>query len=237
MSSLSPLERPAVLFASYGSMTALGEDGHTAIQTAFETGATGLRASVRATADGVAVLAERSSVGTIRRRSIARTPFDSLGGGVLRLEDALPGLWATSELLLEIPDEATFEAVMALPAVHALGGRLWLAHGDRDRLATYRSQTTGIRLLLQTSMSRLDGGAERAASAIRDVGIDGVLLPRAEWTGGSTTLFHRFGRLCVAHTAAHQRMITAMLRMGVDGVVGEHPDRLVAAAIEAADML
>jgi glycerophosphoryl diester phosphodiesterase len=52
-------------------------------------------------------------------------------------------------------------------------------------------------------------------------------LHYSEWTGGLTTLVHRFGRLAFAWDAQHERVLREMLRMGVDGVYSDHVDRMV----------
>jgi len=58
-------------------------------------------------------------------------------------------------------------------------------------------------------------------------GIDAVNLHHEEWSGGLTTLFHRFGVLGFAWDAQHDRILRNLLRMGIDGVFSDHVDRMV----------
>jgi glycerophosphoryl diester phosphodiesterase len=69
-------------------------------------------------------------------------------------------------------------------------------------------------------------GPERRAAALADAGIDVVNMPHRDWTGGLTTLFHRFDRLCFGWDAQHARQIRELLEMGCDAVYSDHSDRL-----------
>jgi glycerophosphoryl diester phosphodiesterase len=70
-------------------------------------------------------------------------------------------------------------------------------------------------------------GPERRAAQLSGAGIDAVNLHYAEWTGGLTTLFHRFGRLAFGWDAQHERILRSLVRMGIDGVYSDHVDRMV----------
>ena len=85
-------------------------------------------------------------------------------------------------------------------------------------------------------MAREAGAAdpERLAAQLSEDGIDAVNLHRSEWTGGLTTLFHRFGRLAFGWDAQHERMLTELLHMGIDGVYSDHVDRMMEAVARAA---
>ena len=69
-------------------------------------------------------------------------------------------------------------------------------------------------------------GPERRAAQLADAGIDGVNLHHSDWTGGLTTLFHRFNRYCLAWDAQYERVISDLVRMGADGIYSDHDDRL-----------
>ena len=223
---------PAVLFAAVDALSHGRVAASAVITDAIDAGATGLSAIVRVTADGVAVLAARQSAGPLRKRTIARTDYEQIADRVIRLDDAVAATGPTTTLLLE---PATLDAVAEIvrvcsPAEGA--GRLWLTHAERSTLVSWRKMAPMATLIEQSRLHALKGGAERLAAQLRDEGIDGVLLDRSEWTGGLTTLFHRFGRLTVGGGATHERMITALLDVGIDGVVGDHPERLATAAVE-----
>ena len=54
-----------------------------------------------------------------------------------------------------------------------------------------------------------------------------------DWTGGLTTLFHRFERLAFGWDAQYDRVLRSLLVMGCDGVYSDHVDRMVDALKEA----
>ena len=56
--------------------------------------------------------------------------------------------------------------------------------------------TTTVRLVNSTQLGRMKEGPERRAAMLADAGIDAVNLHHTDWTGGLTTLFHRFERVC-----------------------------------------
>lgn len=232
---LSPLERPAQLFAVRpGPPQNETRDGDIPpLQQAFESGATGIAVSAACTSDGVVVVTSMTPKPWRHRRAISRSSLEQLSGRVVPFERLTAALWPASELLVEVNDPAVLDAIFEIPAARALDSRLWVASPDMEQLAERRALAGASRLLVKSRVDQLVGGPERAASNMRDRRLDGLYAPRADWTGGLTTLLHRFGRLAVSQSAPHQRMITAVLRMGVDAVASEYPDRLAAAAIEA----
>ena len=64
-------------------------------------------------------------------------------------------------------------------------------------------------------------------------GIDAVNLHHLDWTGGLTTLFHRFGVLAFGWDAQLPRVIAELIDLGIDAVFSDHVDRLVDAATAA----
>ena len=57
-----------------------------------------------------------------------------------------------------------------------------------------------------------------------DDGIDAVNLHHTEWSGGLTTLFHRFERLAFAWDLQFEHVLRNIIRMGIDGVFSDHVD-------------
>jgi glycerophosphoryl diester phosphodiesterase len=51
-------------------------------------------------------------------------------------------------------------------------------------------------------------------------------MPYPDWTGGLVALFNRFDIGCFAWDCQHERQIAEVVRMGVDGVYSDWPDRL-----------
>ena len=67
-------------------------------------------------------------------------------------------------------------------------------------------------------------GPERRAATLADEGIDAVNLHHTEWSGGLTTLFHRFERLAFAWDLQFEHVLRNIVRMGIDGVFSDHVD-------------
>jgi glycerophosphoryl diester phosphodiesterase len=80
-------------------------------------------------------------------------------------------------------------------------------------------------------------GVERRAAQLAEAGIDAVNLHESDWTGGLTTLFHRFEVLAFGWDAQFERVLDNLLGMGVDGVFSDHTDRMMEAVarLQAAD--
>ena len=73
-------------------------------------------------------------------------------------------------------------------------------------------------------------GPERRAAELAAARIDAVNLRQQYWTGGLTTLFHRFDVLCFGWDAQHERQIARLIDMGIDAVYSDFVDRMVAVA-------
>ena len=67
-------------------------------------------------------------------------------------------------------------------------------------------------------------GPERRAATLADEGIDAVNLHHTEWSGGLTTLFHRFERVAFAWDLQFEHVLRNVVRMGIDGVFSDHVD-------------
>ncbi len=226
---MEPLRHPPIAFAHRGARAHAPENTLEAFKLALRLGATGLESDVRLTADGVPVLTHDGRVGRLRRRRLADVPRSALPASVPALADLYAECGTGFELSLDVYDPAAVEAVVAV--ARAAGddavGRLWLCHPDWELLGGWRPRWPDVHLVNSTRRDGLRQGPERRAAQLSEAGIDAVNLHHSEWTGGLTTLFHRFGRLAFAWGAQHERIVRALARMGIDGVYGDHVDRLV----------
>ena len=225
-----PLAGPAILFASGGARGHTDDNTIESFHLAVRLGATGIESEVQATADGDPVLRRDPRLGGLRRRRVAETATSDLPDDIVTLARFYDEVGPDLELLLHVHTTAVVEEVLALATRHRALDRLWLAASDRPSLQAWRERSELIRLVDTTPLADMAVGAERHAAGLRQDRIDAMLLPHADWTGGRTALFHRFGRRCIGSAAHHERMIVGLLHIGVDGVVSSYPDRLVDAA-------
>jgi glycerophosphoryl diester phosphodiesterase len=233
---VEPLLRPPVGFAHRGARAHAPENTIEAFRLALRLGATGLESDVWLTSDGVAVLDHDGVVRSgIRRRGIADLPRSALPGHVPSLEELYARCGTSFELSVDVKDPVAAPVVVAVARAAGDGavGRLWLCHHDWRQVADWRSLDDDVRLVDSTRLRRMREGPERRAATLAESGIDAVNLHHTDWTGGLTTLFHRFDRLAFAWDAQHERVLLSLLRMGVDAVYSDHVDRMMDALAHA----
>jgi glycerophosphoryl diester phosphodiesterase len=228
------LRKPPIAFAHRGARAQAPENTIEAFTLAQRLGATGLESDVWLTADGEAVLDHDGVVGgpvgrRVRRRTIASVTRARLPDHVPTLGDLYAACGTALEVSLDIKDAAAFDRVVAV--ARAAGGealeRLWLCHPSWQQVAEWRGRCDGVRLVDSTRLDRIKEGAERRAATLAAKGIDAVNLHHLDWTGGLTTLFHRFGVLAFGWDAQTPRVLTELFDAGIDAVYSDHVDRMV----------
>lgn len=231
-----PSLRQPIGFAHRGARAHAPENTLEAFSLARRLGATGLESDVWITADGQAVLDHDGVVGSVRRQPISRRRRDQLPGHMPMLSELYATCGTDFELSLDVKDPAAVPEVVSV--ARAAGdeavGRLWLCHHDHGLLTSWRSQASEVRLVDSTRLRRMRGGHERHAASLERAGIDAVNLHHSEWTGGLTTLFHRFGVLAFGWDAQHDRILDELLDAGIDAVYSDHVDRMIEALARAA---
>ena len=172
---------------------------------------------------------------SLRRRPVATVDRADLPAAVPSLEELYASCGTAFELSVDVKDVAVAAEVVAVARAAGDGaaGRLWLCHPDPEVLAAWRTEFDDVHLVNSTRLKAMERGPERRAAQLSAAGIDAVNLHYSDWTGGLTTLFHRFGRLAFGWDAQHERMVRELARMGIDGVYSDHVDRMV----EALDLL
>ena len=221
---------PPIGFAHRGARASSPENTLEAFTLALRLGATGIESDAWVTADGVVVLDHDGLVGgRLRRRPIASLPYGQLPGHIPTLEDLYATCGTSFELSLDVKDPAAAPGVVdvARAAGGAASERLWLCHHDWELVATWRRPYAEARLVDSTAVSAMRTGPERRAAQLSAAGIDAVNLHRSAWSGGLTTLFHRFGVHALAWDCQHERHLDEVLDDGVDGVFSDHVDRMV----------
>jgi glycerophosphoryl diester phosphodiesterase len=224
------LRRPPIAFAHRGARAHAPENTLDAFRLALRLGATGIESDVWLTADGVPVLDHDGVVRVgLRRRAVAEVRRSQLPAHVPALDDLYAECGTGYELSLDVKDAAAAGPVVA--AARAAGGealgRLWLCHPDWRQAAEWRGLDADVRLVDSTRLRRMREGPERRAAQLAGAGVDCVNLHHTDWTGGLTTLFHRFGRHCFGWDAQHERVLRALVDAGVDGVYSDWVDRMM----------
>jgi glycerophosphoryl diester phosphodiesterase len=228
--SLPSLLDPPILFAHRGGRAHAPENTIAAFELGLRLGATGLESDAWLTTDGVVVLDHDGRVRSgMRRRAIAGYARDDLPAHIPTLAELYATCGSAFHLSLDVKDKAAFDTIIDVTrgAADDALRRLWLCHSNLDTLIAWRERCPDVRLVNSTRLQHLPRGPERRAAELAAAGIDAVNLHHSDWTGGLTTLFHRFERLTFAWDAQHERVLRGLLRMGIDGVYSDWVDRMV----------
>jgi glycerophosphoryl diester phosphodiesterase len=221
---------PPVAFAHRGARAHAPENTLEAFRLALRLGATGLESDVWLTSDGVAVLDHDGvSGGLFRRKKLSEQRRAQLPAHIPTLAELLDTCGWDYHLSLDLKDVAAARPVIETvrEAAPDLLPRLWLCHPDWQAVARLRPLHPDVKLVDSTRLAQMKEGPERRAAQLADHGVDAVNLRHADWTGGLTTLFHRFDRLTLAWDVQHEELLRSVLRMGIDGVFSDHVDRMV----------
>ena len=217
-------------FAHRGASAAAPENTLEAFRLAVELGASGLESDVWVSNDGEAVLDHDGLVGGwLRRRPMGTVLRHRLPGHVPTLGELYEACGTALPLSLDVKDPAALDPVLAAADAVGARGNLWLCHPDIDRLAGWREQAEGAHLVASTKLRAFADGTERAAAELSRLSIDAVNLHHTEWSGGLTTLFHRFELACLGWDAQLPRHLAELLDMGINGVFSDHVDRMMEA--------
>ena len=224
---LPSLRTPPIAFAHRGGRAHGPDNSIEAFLTALEMGATGLETDVWLSSDGEPML---DHDGVVWHRGVRR-PYSSvtrqrIGSDIPTLTEMYEACGSDFELSVDLKDPDAASAVIAVARAAGAEDRLWICHGDWELLTELRSITVA-RIVDSTRMRRIKEGPERRAAAMASSGIDAVNLPAKDWTGGLAALFHRFERHCFGWAVQHSRLASALRDIGLDGVSGDHGDRLL----------
>ena len=223
---------PPYAFAHRGARAHAPENTLEAFTLALRLGATGLESDVWITADGEAVLDHDGIAGgRVRRRAIAQVARADLPAHIPTLADLYATCGTDMAVSLDVKDVAAFDRVVDV--ARAAGGRalenLWLCHPRWEQVVEWRARSADVRLVDSTRLGRIKEGPERRAATLASKGIDAVNMHHLDWTGGLTTLFHRFGVLAFGWDAQIPRVIDELIDLGIDGLYSDHVDRMVSA--------
>jgi glycerophosphoryl diester phosphodiesterase len=227
---LPSLIDPPIGFGHRGARAHAPENPIEIFQLAVRLVASGLESDVWRTADGEVVLEHDGVVRVgVRKRPIAELRRDQLPAYVPTLAELYEAVGTDLPLSLDIKDPAAADGTVA--AARAAGGeavdRLWLCSPHWEEAAGWKQRWPDVHVVDSTRRSRMKEGPERRGATLADAGVDAVNLHWSDWTGGMTTLFHRFELVAFGWDCQHRRQLDALLNMGIDGVYSDHVDRMV----------
>ncbi len=227
LTRLPSLSDLVILFADRGARTKAREHTAEGFSTAIRLGATGLQTGVWRTEDDVLVVDGSGLARRFPRRALSDVIYESVRDVLPTLDDLFDAA-ADVAVMLAVSDDATATAVVDAARRHDAADRLWLSHSDLDVLARWRDLAPDVSLVNRTSIPDLPLGPERRAAELAAARIDAVALPEEDWSGGLVTLFHRFEVAGFADGAHYERQLARLIDMGIDGVSGDHADRMAA---------
>ena len=224
----SLLDTP-IAFAHRGARAYAPENTLEAFALGLELGANGLESDVWVTADGVPVLDHDGVVTRSlgRGKPIAGFRRSQLPAHVPSLADLIDRCGSAYHLSLDLKDPQSGQAVIDVvrEAAPAMLERLWLCSPVWESLLPLRGH--GAKLVDSTGLQRIKEGAERRAATLAAQGIDALNMHHRDWSGGLVALLHRFDRVAFGWDMQEPHILERGLRMGLDGVYSDYPDRMM----------
>jgi glycerophosphoryl diester phosphodiesterase len=222
-----------ITFAHRGARFEEPENTIPAFARALKAGVSGLETDVWRAADGEIVCAHDSTVRKgRRRRKIAESTAAELAElSVPRLADVYEQLGTAFECSVDVKSSDAAAGLVEVARRYDALERLWVCSPDVDLLRSLRAEPA-VKLVHSDRRSSISAPLERHAFELGSIGIDAMNLHHSEWTAGLVSLFHRFDVLAFAWDTQEVRQLRAVLRMHVDAVYCDRPDRMVATVAE-----
>jgi glycerophosphoryl diester phosphodiesterase len=217
-------------FAHRGARAHAPENTLEAFALALKLGATGLESDVWLSADGIPVL-DHDGVVRVRHRPrpIEAVRRAQLPKHIPELAELVEHCGTNYHLSLDLCGKDPAGAVIAVvrEAAPDLVPRLWLCHPRLELLSDLRRRDADVKLVDSTRLERIKEGPERRAATLAERGIDALNMYQSDWTGGLTTLLHRFERAAFGWGFEYERQLQAGYRMGLDAVYCDWVDRMM----------
>jgi len=225
-----------ITFAHRGARLEERENTIPAFARALAAGVAGLETDVWLSADGEVVCSHDAVVrGGRRRRRISDTTAADLAElQVPRLADVYEQLGTAFDCSVDVKSPDAAGALVEVARRYGALERLWVCTPDLDVLRPLRAEPA-VKLVHSDRRRAIPVPLERHAYERGAMGIDAMNLHHSEWTAGLVSLFHRFDVLAFAWDAQEVRQLRAVLRMHVDAVYCDRPDRMVATVGEWRD--
>ena len=227
---ISAMWAPPVLFAHRGAKAHARDNTIEGFELAVRLGCTGVETDAWITRDGHVVLDHDGWHRRFPRRWIREVDRGDLRPHIPTLAEYYETIGTDLPVSVDVKDPETFGPMVDVARAHGALDRLWICHPDLELLRHWRDEAPDARLVNSTALDDMEFGPERRAAELAAARIDAVNLRQQYWTGGLTTLFHRFDVLCFGWDAQHERQIARLIDMGIDGLYSDYVDRMVAVA-------
>jgi len=226
----SPTKRDGlpITFAHRGARIDERENTIPAFRRALDAGVTGLETDVWTAADGEVVCAHDSSVRKGRRRlRIAEATAAELAElDVPRMADVYEQLGTAFECSVDVKSPKAASALVDVARRYDAVERLWVCSPDLDVLRPLRADPA-VKLVHSDRRKAIPVPLERHAHDLANLGVDAMNMHHSEWSAGLVSLFHRFDVKAFAWDTQEVRHMRAMLRIGIDAVYCDRPERMV----------
>ena len=192
-------------------------------------GANGLETDAWTTADGHVVLDHDGVVRKlVKNRPISTLRLSELPSHIPTLATLFETCGTNFELSIDIKDEQSFERTVETARNSGFDeSRLWLCHYSSAGIISQRTRLPNVKLVDSTRLSRIKEGLEMRCAKLSNSGIDCLNMHHTDWTGGSTTLVHKFGMFSFGWDCQYDYVLSNSLRMGLDAVFSDHVDTMV----------
>ena len=230
---LPSLLNEPILFAHRGASAYSPENTLESFSLALKLGATGLESDIWATRDGVLVLDHDGVVKSrLRSKPIAEFDRSSLPSHIPSLEQLLQHCGTQYQLSLDIKDPVVFDTIEQIVANidASMLERMWLCHPSSELLMSKRDSMLHCKLVDSTRLAKIKEGPERRAANLASSGIEACNMHHTDWNGGLVALFHRFNIVTFGWDMQHESVLENAIRMGLDGVFSDWPDRMIEAS-------
>ena len=230
---LPSLLNEPILFAHRGASAYSPENTLESFALALKLGATGLESDIWATRDGVLVLDHDGVVKSrLRSKPIAEFDRSSLPSHIPSLEQLLEHCGTQYQISLDIKDPVVFETIEQTVANidESMLERMWLCHPSSELLMSKRDSILNCKLVDSTRLGKIKEGPERRAANLAAGGIEACNMHHTDWNGGLVALFHRFNIVTFGWDMQHETVLENGIRMGLEGVFSDWPDRMIEAS-------
>jgi len=222
-----------ITFAHRGARLEEPENTIPAFRRALAAGVSGLETDVWLSADGEVVCCHDPVVGRgLRRRKVAASTAAELGElGVPRMADVYAELGTGFECSVDVKTAEAADGLVDVGRQFDALERLWVCSEDVELLRRLRAEPS-VKLVHSERRRAITNPLERHAYELASIGVDAMNMHHTEWTAGLVSLFHRFDVKAFAWDTQEVRHIRSALRIGVDAVYCDRPDRMVATVAE-----